>query len=198
MRIVVLKLSSTNKQYTQTQSGFSLIEVMVAAVILSIGILGVAGLQIISLKGTHQSHMKDKAANVVHELTERMHSNKQAVIDGDYEVDSNSFNCSTAPLPSCTGSGASCSSTDIANYDLNTIICGYKKGGAPNTGGVKLKAAGDVVSLVGGRLQVTCTPVAGTCTTGDLQINMQWTEQELDSREVAAPDSIVLNTRISP
>jgi len=40
------------------QSGFSLIEIMVAALILSIGILGLVGLQVIGLKGTQQSSMK--------------------------------------------------------------------------------------------------------------------------------------------
>lgn len=197
----MIKLTSKNigikNGRPRQQSGFSLIEVMIAALILSIGILGVAGLQIISLKGTHQSHMKDQAANLVHELTERMHSNKQAVINGDYEIDSQSFNCTTTTLPACIGSGTNCSSTDIANFDLNTLICGYKAGTAPNTGGVKANTADHVISLVGGRLQVTCA--GGSCVNGDIQIEMEWTEQDLDDRQASGvADSIVLNTRIAP
>ena len=200
-RNIVNKYSSTNAYLSNrktSQSGFSLIEVMIAAVILSIGILGVAGLQIVSLKGTHQSYMKDQAANLVHELTERMHSNKQAVINGSYVIDSNTYNCTTATLPACIGSGANCNSADVANYDLNTLICGYKAGGAPNTGGVKAKAAGDIVNLVGGRLQISC--LGGICANGNIQIVMEWDEQDFDARETASTvkDSIVLNTRIAP
>ena len=44
-----------NIKHVHAQSGFSLIEIMVAAVIHTIGILGVAGLQMVGMKGTHQS-----------------------------------------------------------------------------------------------------------------------------------------------
>ncbi len=58
------------------------------------------------------------------------------------------------------------------------------------------KAAGDVISLVNGRLRVSCD--AGVCTNGDIQIIMDWTEQKIDSREGDAKDSITLTTRIKP
>lgn len=186
---IYIKNSKASKQ-----SGFSLIEVMIAALILSIGILGVAGLQIIGMKGTQQSHMKQQAVAIIHSLTERMTSNKPGVIAGNYENDSESFDCSN--LPTCN-SGVTCSPADIATVDLNNIFCGYKVTGSPNTAGVKYQVAGDVVSLAEGELDISCVT---DCTDGELRLEIEWQEQAFDSREDQSPpkDIIVLNTRIAP
>ena len=174
------------------QAGFSLIEVMVAALILSIGILGVAGLQIIGLKGTHQSYMKQQAMALVQSLTERMHSNKQGVIAGNYVVDSSTFDC--AVLPACGSASSNCSVADIATVDLHNLVCGYKKGSAPRTGGVEVVATGDNSVFVNGELDVTCP---SGCATGDVRINVQWTEREFGSEVAGAADSLVITTRIT-
>ncbi len=174
-----------------TQSGFSLIEIMVAAVILSIGILGVVSLQVIGMKGTHQSYMKQQAMAVVQSLTERMHSNKQGVIADNYKVDSATFDCSV--LPSCSSASSNCSVAEIATVDLHNIVCGYKKGSAPRTGGVELVAAGDISSLINGELDVTC-PTG--CATGVVRINVQWTEREFGTETAGPDDSLMVTTRI--
>ncbi len=189
------KLTSKNiyirNRNAHKQSGFSLIEIMIAALILSIGILGVASLQIIGMKGTHQSYMKQQAMGIVQSLTERMHSNKQAVIAGDYVVlDSAAFDCGI--LPVCSDSSSNCSVADIATVDLHNLICGYKKGSAPSTGGVKTVTAGDVSSLIDGELIVTCPTV---CATGDVQIDVRWSERGL-STETTVKDSLVVTSRI--
>ena len=175
----------------RTQIGFSLIEIMVAAVILSIGILGVVSLQIIGLKGTHQSYMKQQAMSIVQNLTERMHSNKQGVIADNYNVDSSTFDCSV--LPSCTSATSNCTVAEIATVDLHNIICGFKKGSAPSTGGVKAVAAGDISPLVDGELEVKCP--AG-CASGDIEINVKWREREFGAETAGAKDSLLVTTRI--
>lgn len=190
--------SVVKNQSFNLQSGFSLIEIMIAALVLSIGILGVAGLQIIGMKGTQQSHMKQQAVAVLHSLTERMHSNKPGVIARNYEADSDTFDCSN--LPVC-GTGVNCTPADIATVDLHNIFCGYKTGSAPNTSGVKFQAAGDVVSLSGGLVEIDC---ATDCSDGELQLKVEWQEQAFDQAEIDAnggnpppKDEIILNTRIA-
>lgn len=175
------------------QSGFSLIEVMIAAVVLSIGILGIAGLQIVAMKGTHQSYMKQQAMGIIHSLTERMHSNKQAVIASNYVVDSSTFDCNN--LPVCSTSTSNCSVADIAQVDLHNLICGYQVGAGKSTGGVETKGAPDIAILVDGELDVSC-PI--DCSTGDVQITVAWTERGFKDETIAAQDSIVINTRILP
>jgi len=181
-----------NIKPVHAQSGFSLIEIMVAAVILSIGILGVAGLQMVGMKGTHQSYMKQQAMAVVQSLTERMHANKQGVIAGNYLVDSSTFDC-TAATSSCSNASSNCSVAEIATADLHNLICGFKSGSAPRTGGVEVVSAGDISSLINGELDVTC-PTG--CATGEIRINVQWTEREFGTETPGIDDSLMVTTRI--
>ena len=191
-KITEILTLNQNIKPVHAQSGFSLIEIMVAAVILSIGILGVAGLQMVGMKGTHQSYMKQQAMAVVQSLTERMHANKQGVIAGNYLVDSSTFDC-TAATTTCSNSSSNCTVAEIATADLHNLVCGYKKGSAPRTGGVEVVSAGDVSMLVNGELDVTC-PTA--CATGEIRINVQWTEREFGSETPGADDSLMVTTRI--
>lgn len=185
------------------QSGFSLIEIMVAALILSIGILGVAGLQMVGMKGTHQSFMKQQASDLVNNLTERMRSNKQGVIDGDYLLanvnDTANVNCSNA-VPNC--STLSCSSSDVALSDLHNTVCGFKAGASSNyTGGVKMTNANDLAIFSDGDLSITCP---NGCNVGDIRIQVQWSEREFgketneDNAGNKILDSLIVNTRILP
>lgn len=198
IKLISQSIKMKNK-IAHKQSGFSLIEIMVAALILSIGILGVAGLQMLGMKGTHQSSMKQQAMNIVQSLTERMHANKQGVAAGNYVIaDSTVFDCSV--LPSCSGSSSACTIAEIATVDLNNLICGYKAGSFPSTGGVKDPALGDLQGLINGQLNVTC-PNAGGCNTGDVQISVLWDETQLATEDNGVPvgiptDSLVVNTRV--
>lgn len=56
------------------QQGLSLIEVMVAQVVLALGLLGAAGLQLRSLQGTDGARMVSQAAFVAHGMLERTRS----------------------------------------------------------------------------------------------------------------------------
>jgi len=170
------------------QTGFSLIEVMVAALILSTAILGVAGLQMIGMKGTQQSFMKSQAIGVVHNMIERMRANQAGVIAGNYVLDSTAFNCATA-LPDCSTND--CTSAQIALSDQINLVCGYKTGLGPRTGGVKVMSANDNVSLVKGTLNVACVD----CAMGDVSITVGWDERAFDE-EATTPDTITINTRI--
>ena len=175
------------------QTGFSFVEVIVAALILSTSILGIAGLQIISMKGTQQSAMKGQAMGVIQNLAERMRSNYKGVVDGDYVLaDSNAVDC-TKLAPVC--SGISCAADQIAKLDTYNLVCGY--GNSPRTGGVKRTTAGDIGILVNGKLKVSC--VAGNCSAGDVIMRVEWIEGTFGTEKVTGtPDSLVLRTRITP
>ena len=54
------------------QQGFTLIEVLVAGLILSVGVLGVAGLQITTLKNLQSSQTYGVAAMLANDMIDRM------------------------------------------------------------------------------------------------------------------------------
>lgn len=180
-----------NNTSLKKQAGFSLIEIIVAALILSTSILGVAGLQIIGMKGTQQSTMKTQAMGVVQNLTERMRANAKGVIAGRYSLnDSALLNCA-AKAPNCT---VNCDEKNIAKKDLHNVVCGY--GNTPKTAGVKVTKADDIGILINGTLKVAC--LAGDCSKGDVVITVGWSETAYGDEKVAADsDSLTLTTRIA-
>ena len=171
------------------QRGFSLIEVLVAVLVVAIGLVGLAGMQLVGLKGNQQSFSKNQAAHHTQSLLERMRGNPAAVINGDYTVDTATtpLNCSAGQPINCTASASNCSSAQIANYDVYQAFCGNQNS---TSGGIR----GDLSSS---QLKISCN---GACTTGDVSIDLSWKEQVLGN-ESSGGDTVSrelkINTRIS-
>lgn len=72
--------------YPQTQRGATLIEVLVTLVVLAIGLLGMAGLQTMSIKSNQSAYYRSQASFLAYDITERMRANRKAAKDGDYDV----------------------------------------------------------------------------------------------------------------
>ena len=182
-----------------SQDGFSLIEVMVSAFVLGIGILGIVGLQVISVKGTQQSYMRHQATNMIQSLAEKMRANIKGTLASNYVVvDSNTaIDCSTA-LPAaddCATTTATCSAAEVATFDLYRLVCGYDTSDGKQTGGLKNM-------LTAGKLEVACQiNAAGValCDKGEVSIKVSWSERAFDKASEASvvPDTLQLNTRIA-
>ena len=54
------------------QRGFTLIEVLVAVLVLSIGLLSLAALQGISLRNNHSAYLRTQANNIAYEVIDQM------------------------------------------------------------------------------------------------------------------------------
>ncbi len=94
--------------------GFSLIEVLVAALIFATGILGVASLQMKSLAMLSNSNSVGIALAASSDMVERMNANPDGVFGGFY--DSVSADAEDQPEdPEC---GNSCSGTQLVRRDL--------------------------------------------------------------------------------
>lgn len=94
------------------QAGFSLIEVLVAALVLSIGLVGVAGLQAMSLKNNQSAYMRSQASALLYDLADRMRTNVSAANGGFYDPAQADAN------PQC-GTPAGCSPQEMAENDLS-------------------------------------------------------------------------------
>lgn len=97
-------------------SGYTLIEVLVALVIVSVGLLGMAGLQITALKQNQNAYLRSQAMIAAADIVDRMRANTAAVSDGDYFGNGVAYDGSSADT-ACEN--ASCSSSQMATYDLN-------------------------------------------------------------------------------
>lgn len=69
----------------QIQRGFTLIEILVAMVVLAIGLLGLAGLQTTAIQFTNSAYFRSQATSLAYDIADRMRTNRQVAISGDYD-----------------------------------------------------------------------------------------------------------------
>ncbi|MEX2496947.1 MAG: type IV pilus modification protein PilV [Woeseia sp.] len=98
--------------------GLTLVEILIALLILSIGLLGLAGLQTMSLKFNTSSYYRTQATALAYDLADRMRANRQAALNGEYNT------AFQDPAPACgaNGDGGSVPQQDIAAW-RNALAC---------------------------------------------------------------------------
>lgn len=98
------------KMPSKPHRGFSLTEVLVAVVVLSVGLLGLAGLQMTSLRNNHSAYLRTVATVLSYDMADRMRANRAAAEAGGYD------NPVATEHPDCmTATG--CSPEDMAEHD---------------------------------------------------------------------------------
>lgn len=110
-----MKITSPVNNTIQSQ-GFSLVEVLVALLVLSIGLLGLAALQTTSLQYNTGSYLRTQATFLAYDIIDRMRANSTAVVNADgtgYDQPT-----STAVTYTVNCDVSSCTSTELANYDV--------------------------------------------------------------------------------
>lgn len=112
-------------------SGFTLLEVLVAILVLSIGLLGLAGLMASSLKNSHSAYQRSQATWLAYDALDRMRANRAVALAGGY-------NLALGASPGGSGLAAA----DLSEWDTaltNTLPAG--------DGSITL-AAGGVVKII--------------------------------------------------
>lgn len=102
---------------TRAQQGMTLIEVLVALLILGVGLLGAAAIQLNALKYTDSSRMLSQASFIAYDMMDRIRANAAA----DYTV-----------APPASGNQDNARDQDL--YDFTTNIAQF--GGPTATGSV--------------------------------------------------------------
>ena len=93
------------------QQGFTLVEILIAVVIFSIGLLGIAGLQVAGMRFTHDSRLRSLAVAQAESMADMMRANAFGVEKGFY-------NKAKTAMPS---SSAKDCSTVVCNAEERTI-----------------------------------------------------------------------------
>lgn len=68
----------------ERQSGVSLLEILIAVVVLSLGLLGLAGLQLTSLRNNQSALERSSAVMATYTIVEAMHADRTAVTAGGF------------------------------------------------------------------------------------------------------------------
>jgi len=100
-------------QVLSRQRGISLIEVMMAVLIFSIGLIGLASLMVMATRSNHAAYVRTQAVFLANSMAARMSANPIGVWSGNYNstaypVSSSSIGC---------GSGAACDAAELATHD---------------------------------------------------------------------------------
>lgn len=100
--------------------GFSLIEVMIAVLVLSIGLLGMAALQGLSLQNNRNANYRSQATNLSYELIDSMRGNRDRLTAFSTALNSWTATCPAAmteAVPAaCLGSDVDAVACDIARW----------------------------------------------------------------------------------
>jgi len=116
----------TTRFKPQSARGFSLIEVLVAVLVLAVGIVGAGAAQVTALKTRHGTGLMSSAVQVAGSLAERMRANSAQMHSGDaanpylgasYDADGGA---PAAPSAMCYA-GASCTSAQMAAFDIYEV-----------------------------------------------------------------------------
>jgi type IV pilus assembly protein PilV len=70
----------------KTQRGTTLVETLVALVVLSVGLLGIAALQMTSLRNNRGAHLRSQAQVMAYDITDRMRANRAAAMLNAYVI----------------------------------------------------------------------------------------------------------------
>ena len=148
-------------------SGFSLVEVLVAVVLLSIGLLGLAKLQFWGVRHTGSAYFRTQATQVASEIVERLRANPIGVAGGSYELNPDGCKPAVCPISQLDCRGESCEPEELAAFDLNELACGV-------TGEGDQLGVDDL--LPDGGMRVSCSDLASgekVC-----RIEVCWSEAE--------------------
>ncbi len=148
------------------QRGVSLIEVMMAVLIFSIGLIGLASLMVMATRANHTAYLRTQVVYLANSMAGRMSANSVGVWDGDYNgsypVSSTSVGC---------GYGSACDAAALATHDQR-LWSAQLKTFLPNPtatiacGGVGTAGYDPTSQLA------TRPPYGGTCT-----MTLNWNEQ---------------------
>ncbi|MEI2743118.1 MAG: type IV pilus modification protein PilV [Candidatus Competibacter sp.] len=101
---------STNRM-GESAAGFTLLEVLVAVMVLSIGLLGLASLQVNGLRFNHSAYMRTQATLLAEEIADRMRANRLG-------FSANNYNNPTVVEVTACETVAGCTPAQMAQNDL--------------------------------------------------------------------------------
>ncbi len=168
-----MNMKPRNTKLQTLTRGFTLLEVMIAVLVFSIGLLGVAGMVLASMRGTHTAQIHTQAIVLAQWMGDAMRANPVGVMAGNYNA------TATAGASNCSGG---CTPAQTATRDLEAWGTLLAQSLPAGQGAIRcnLNSPTD-----GGRLVFP----AGLCT-----LSMTWSESD-ETRDTVATNSVAVVAR---
>ena len=144
----------------QTIRGFTLIEVMIAMLVMSLGLLGIAATLVTAMHSATSNYLKQQAVQTTYDMADRMRSNFKAASTPN---SSNPYIVALTPpaagTPSPDCSATTCTPANMAAYDVWQWQTALKN------------------DLPGGLGSISVVPDPATNTRAQVTITVQWSDQ---------------------
>lgn len=114
--------TSFSPRRSKRQAGSTLIEVLISLLVLSGGMMGMAGLQTVSLQANQNAFFRTQATTFTLDIVERMRTNLTAVQNGDYNDVVGAATASCFTVAGCTS--AQMAAQDVLDWEA-TVAAGW-------------------------------------------------------------------------
>lgn len=144
-----MSMTPKNRNQPLQEGGFTLLEVLVTVVVISLGLLGLAGLQVVSLNNNQTAYYRSLATQQANDMMDRMRANLVGVSAGNYD----NLTTTIPANPACFSAGCSSANTTLTDhFQWLTNTAAMLPGGA---GTVRCCTQGTVAAGT-----CVCTPAA--------------------------------------
>jgi type IV pilus assembly protein PilV len=156
--------------------GFTILEVLIALLVFSLGLLGMAGLLVISVKTNHSAYLRTQASFLAQSMGDRMRANVPRVWAGDYD---GTYTGTTGDVDPCP-TGTPCTRENISTRDKSQFET--QLGDQLPNAEAEIDCAPDGTVSVSPSEQAAGAPYTGVC-----HIVVSWSEATLDRAQDGTP-----------
>lgn len=166
------------------QRGFSLIEVLISVFVLTVGVVGAAGMQLVALRTSQQSVFQTQALHLATEMADRMRANvgqmrlsddANPYLQIDYE---SSASQQIVSGPDCYGAHAHCDAAQLALFDIAESL---RRISSELPGG-RIKVCRDAMPWNNGTQRFNWECTAGANAAAPLIVKIGWKEKRPDGK----------------
>ena len=102
------------------QAGFSMMELLVAVLVMGVGVLGVTGLQLISLQNNQDALLRSEAVQLAYDILDRIRVNPGAGVPG---LPYDGVDLDDVPVAPADCFAANCTPAQMVAFDIATWKC---------------------------------------------------------------------------
>ena len=128
--------------------GFTLIEVLVALVVLLVGVMGAAGLMVRTVQQEVEAYQRLQALNLLQDMTDRMNANRGVVECYSYGSSGATLGYGVSTFTGCTSGSATEKAMVTADLTAwNNALNGVSEQSGSNNSGAMVGARGCIVQV---------------------------------------------------